>query len=81
MSEAMTAVEPAKGQHYLCRGYKSREAAIEEARRSLRYAADQALQALFAIDAGQVRVFHQRGIYVPTRRQELIALASTEEPT
>jgi hypothetical protein len=52
-------------------GYRPHGEAVAESRKYWQYAYDEAAAALAAIDAGQVRVFHQLGPWAARNRREV----------
>lgn len=71
MSEKYTSVETPSGCLGLW-GHVEREDAIEQLRRFYQHEMD-AQRVLARIEAGEVRVFHQRGVYAPKNRHEVLS--------
>jgi hypothetical protein len=73
MSEKYTSVEPGVSGcgGYGIHGHADPSAALAEARRFYEWQREQAEQVLAAIDAGNVEVFHQRGVYAGHDRERV----------
>jgi hypothetical protein len=72
MSEPITYVEAGPiGFHE--RGHVGRDEVIATLKRYLEHELEEMTKGLAAIEAGEVRVFHQRGIYAVKDRREVTA--------